>query len=900
MPTLPTGTVTFLFSDVEGSTRLLQQLGARYATALEQHQHLLRAAFVDHQGQEVDTQGDSFFVAFPRAGDALAAAAQAQRALAAHAWPEGTTLRVRMGLHTGAPLVAADRYVGLDVHRAARIAAAAHGGQVLISQATRDLAEGELPPDALLRDLGEYRLKDLYRPEHLYQFLLPDLPADFPPLKTLDRARHNLPVQLTPLVGREETVLAVVALLARPEVHLLTLTGPGGIGKTRLALQVAAESVDAFADGVYLVALGTIADPALVPGTIAQTLGLREAGSASPGEHLRTYLADKRLLLVLDNCEQVIGAGPGLVELLGGCPGVKVLATSRISLHLRGEHEYPVPALALPALPAKRTTPALDMRALTQCAAVTLFIERAQAIKPDFAMTRANAPALAAICTRLDGLPLAIELAAARVKLVPPQALLARLSSRLKLLTGGPLDLPARQQTLRNTIAWSNDLLKPAEQVLFRRLGVFAGGCTLEAAETVCAAPTGATSLALDLFDGLGSLVDESLLRQEEEAGVDETGEPRFRMLETIREFSLEQLEAGEEAEALRRAHAIYYLALAEQAAPEMRGPHEGEWFERLEREHDNFRAALSWAREQRQADLGLRLSGALAHFWFSRGYLSEGREWLESLLAQAETRDAGPVTDTVPDDVRARALYGAGNLAVWQGDFQHAIARLQQCLALAQGIGELAVASSALNRLGIAEGHIRNEFEQAAVYWEQSLALARELGDPRHIAPPLNNLGEAEFYRGNLEQAAHYYEESLALTRQAGDWAGESVMLGNLGNVARRQGDLARAETLLREALGMYWQHGDPRSSAEGLEGLAALAGAAGQGARAARLLGAAAAIRETIGAPPMPSEQVTTQAAIASAQKALGEDEWARAFAAGQGLSLDQAVEEALHPSD
>jgi predicted ATPase/class 3 adenylate cyclase len=891
MPALPTGTVTFLFSDVEGSTRLLQRLGARYAEVLGAHQRLLRQAWAAHGGVEVDTEGDAFFVAFPTATEALAAAAEATQALAAYPWPEGVALRVRIGLHTGTPLVTAERYIGLDVHRAARIAAAGHGGQVLLSEATQALALDTLPAGASLRDLGEHRLKDLQRPERLYQLVLPGLPDDFAPLKTLDRAHHNLPVQLTPLVGRAAAVRQVVELLAQEHVRLLTLTGPGGIGKTRLALQAAAEQVELFADGVYLVPLAAIADPALVLPTIAQTLGLREAGSATPEESLKGYLADRQVLLVLDNIEQVIGAGPQVVDLLAACPRIKVMATSRISLHLRGEHEYPVPALDLPAPDAGRsgTLTRPDLQALTQYAAVALFIERAQAVKPDFAVTAANAPAIAEICARLDGLPLAIELAAARIRLLPPQALLARLSSRLKLLTGGPRDLPERQQTLRNTIAWSHDLLAPDEQTLFRRLAVFTGGCTLDAVEAVCASPDGVGPIELDLLDGLDSLAAKSLLRQQG-AGDDE--EPRFGMLETIREYGLEQLRASGEAEALQRAHLAYFVGLTGQAEREMYRPAEGQWFARLEREHDNLRAALSWAREQDAIEQGLRIAGALGLFWFRHGYLTEGREWLEELLARAGGRAEGV---DIPPDVRAKALYGAGNLAVWQEDLDHAVAWLEQSLSFAQRAGDLAVAIEALNRLGLAADW-RGDVEPADTYWEQSLALARELGDPAHMPGPLNNLGEVAFYRGELERATAYYEEALAFSRQAGDRASAYIMMSNLGNVARRQGDLARAAKLHRESLAFAQQRGDLRSVAERLECLAWDLGSGGDGEHAARLLGAAAAIRQAIGAPLPPSEQAETEAAVSAARSAIGEQEWATAFAAGRSLPLDQVLREAL----
>lgn len=902
MTDLPTGTVTFLFSDIEGSTHLLQHLGAGYATALGAHQALLRAAFADYHGREVDTQGDSFFAAFPTAADALAAAAQAQRALAAHSWPAGTALRVRIGLHTGAPVLAAERYVGLDVHRAARIAAAGHGGQVLLSQATRDLAEGNLPGGARLLDLGEHQLKDLQRPEHLYQLILPDLPADFPPLKTLDRTRHNLPVQLTPLVGRAEAVGLVVELLDRGNVRLVTLTGPGGIGKTRLALQVAAELVDRFADGVYLVALGPIADPDLVVGTIAQTLGLRDLGSVAPEDSLKTYLNDKDVLLVLDNFEQVVGAGPRVMALLVACPRLTILATSRVSLHLRGEHEFAVPPLDLPArrrTRARVTMTEMDLASLTHFAAVALFIERAQAVKRDFAITSANAPAIAEICARLDGLPLAIELAAARVRLLTPQALLARLSSRLKLLTGGARDLPERQQTLRNTIAWSHDLLAPQEQALFRRLAIFAGGCTLEAAETVCAAPDDTDPLTLDVLDGLDSLAAQSLLRQQGPTGSDasddpEGGEPRFHLLETIREFGLEQLRASGEADALQQAHLVYCRALAERAAQQFFGSREAPWFALLEREHDNFRAALGWARERGDATEGLRLAGALAYFWFTYGYLSEGREWLEGLLALPRPDTAAE--DAVPAVVRARALYGAGDLALWQGDFDRAMLRLEQSLPLARAAGDRGLVVDTLNRIGVTTIQQGNS-ELATPRFEESLALARELGDVTRLLAPLNNLGEVAYIQGDLDRATTYYEEALAYSRRVGDRR-VHIMLGNLGNVARRQGNPMKAEALYRESLEFAQALGDPRSIAECLESMAMARAMAHDGGRAARLFGAASAVRDLIGAPQPPNERDDLEAALRPARATLGGEAWQVALAAGRALSLEQAIREALNP--
>src|SRR6266566_5139634 len=537
MPNLPRGTVTLLFTDIEGSTRLLQCLGERYPDVLAECRGLLRAAFHQHHGHEVDTQGDAFFVAFTRATDAISAAVDAQRALASHPWPEGAAVRVRMGLHTGEPSLTSEGYVGLDVHRAARIMSAGHGGQVLLSQTTRDLVEHALPEGAHLQDLGAHRLKDLQQPSHLFQVVIAGLPIDFPPLRTLDTQPNNLPIQPTPFIGREKEVAAVQNLLQREDVRLVTLTGPGGTGKTRLGLQVAAELSDLFADGVYFVNLAPLSDPTLVVSTIAQTLDLKETGEQPLLDRLKGYLRDKQILVLLDNFEQVVSAALQVADLLAASPKLKVIVTSREVLHVRGEQEFPVPPMAVPD-PAHLP----DMVALAQYEALALFIQRAQAVKPDFQVTPANARDIAEICVQLDGLPLAIELAAARIKLLPPKALLARLSERLAVLTSGPHDAPARQQTLRNTIAWSYNLLEAQEQRLFRRLSVFVGGCTLEAIETVCIAhETSITTMSM--LDSVASLIDKSILQQAEQ----ESEQPHLVMLETIREYGLEALTASGE-----------------------------------------------------------------------------------------------------------------------------------------------------------------------------------------------------------------------------------------------------------------------------------------------------------------------------------------------------------------
>jgi predicted ATPase/class 3 adenylate cyclase/DNA-binding CsgD family transcriptional regulator len=957
MRNLPTGTVTLLFSDIEESTHLLQQLGDRYASVLAECRSMLRAAFQEWNGYEVDTQGDAFFVAFARATDAVLAAVDVQRALASHPWPEDAAVRVRMGLHTGEPTLTPEGYVGLDVHRAARIMSAGYGGQVLLSQTTCNLVEHDLPEDESLRDLGEYRLKDLGRPRRLFQLVISDLLADFPRLRTLDTSPNNLPVQLTPFLGREQELTAVQQLLCRDDVHLLTLTGPGGTGKTRLGLQVAAELSDRFADGVFFVNLAPMSDPALVVSTIAQTLDIREGTGQPLLERLREELQQKQMLLLLDNFEQVVTAGVQVIDLLTSCSRLRALVTSREVLHVQAEHEFSVPPLELPD--PKRLP---DLAMLSHNAAVALFLQRAQATKPDFQLTNSNARAIAEICVRLDGLPLAIELAAARMKLLPPQALLARLDQRLAVLAGASRDVPARQQTLRNTIAWSYNLLDAAEQRFFRRLSVFVGGCTLQAVEAVCAILDNADE-AGQVLDGVASLVDKSLLQQTEQQGE----ELRLVMLETIRGYGLERLAVNGEMEAARQAHATYYLALAEKAEPELGGPQQALWLERLDWEHENLRAALSWWLEQGEAgqsmEMALRLGAALEQFWVIRGHHSEGRTFLERALVAREG---------VATTIQAKALGTAGRLALNQGDMDRGEALCELSLALCRELGDAAGIALSLQRLAVV-AWVRDNPAVARSLTEEALTLWKETGDKKHVAWALTWLAyiasqQGEYARGlalceeslalhrglenkigtadSLFQLAEVLyvsqsdparirsllEEGLALSREAGDKMGIAGYFRLAGQLALSQGDAATARSLTEEALSLFREIGDRQGIvlslcllarvearqgkhaaaralyeesltfpgkvdtvwiASSLEGLASVVAAQDELAWAARLWGAAEVLREAIGTPLPPVERPAYEGSVAAARSHLGEKIFAAAWAEGRTMTPEQALE-------
>jgi predicted ATPase/class 3 adenylate cyclase/DNA-binding CsgD family transcriptional regulator len=947
---VPTGTITLLFTDIEGSTLLLQHVGEQYNSVLAQCRQVLRTAFQQYHGHEVDTQGDAFFFAFARTTDAVSAAVAAQRALASHAWPDQAAVRVRMGLHTGEPRRTADGYVGLDVHLAARIMSVGHGGQVLLSQTTRHLVEHHLPDEVSLRDLGEYRLKDFPQKSHLFQLVIAGLPADFPPLGTLDAHPHNLPVQPTPLIGREREVAAVQQLLLRADVRLLTLTGPGGSGKTRLALQVAAELSDHFPDGIYFLNLAPISDAELVVPTIAQTLGVKESSTRSMVEQLQAFLQEKLLLLVLDNFEQVVSAACILSDLLARCSRLKLLVTSRALLHLSAEHEFAVPPLSLPDL---NHLP--DLVTLSQYEAVALFIARAQALKPDFQVSNASAPAVAEICTRLDGLPLAIELAATRIKLLPPPALLARLGQRLAVLTSGGRDAPARQQTLRKTIDWSYQLLDADEQRLFRRLSVFVGGCTLQAIEALCAALDTQTP-AVSVLDGAASLIDKSLLRQIEQ----EAAEPHFVMLETIREYGREALEASGEADVTHQAHAAYYLALAEAAEQAWNGPQQAVWFGRLEQAHDNLRAAMNWLLERGEAEMALRLETALWWFWYTQEHLHEG--WNE--LSRALERSEG-----VAAPLRARALWAAGSLAGSLGHVERGEALCQESLALFREIGDtqgMGDATFHLAHIAFARWDLaaaRKRFEESLVFlretgdktltaWalgalalvllyqgeyamvhplaEQAREICREVGDTTGVAMALMTLARAAFWQGELVRAQTLAEESLARASETGSTSAEALALALHGEITLAQGETTTARLLIEQSH-ILWQkvgnqgmlastrsllakvlavEGDHRASrtmyeesllrglglvdiAPTVEGLAVVVAQQGETSWAVRLLAAAAALRDSLGAPLPPVYRADYERCVAAARAQVGEQAIAVAWAEGKSMTWEQALE-------
>jgi predicted ATPase/class 3 adenylate cyclase len=822
---LPTGTVTFLFSDIEGSTRLVERLGtAEWTQVLSAHQRIIRAAIAE--GAEVKTEGDSFFVVFRQPASAVGAAVAIQRGLAVEAWPEGVEVRVRIGIHTGEGVLApTSDYVGLDVHRAARIAAAAHGGQTLLSGATAALLGSNLEDGVEVRDRGEHRLKDLSRPERLAELLVAGLPADFPPLRTLDAAPNNLPTQLTTFLGREREIEAILGLLRTN--RLLTLTGPGGTGKTRLSLEVAGRSVEDYPDGVFFVPLDAITQADFVGPTIASHVGLPDRGGSDAVARLVEHLAERRVLVVLDNFEQVVDAAPVVGQLLAGVAGLSILVTSRALLHLYGEREFPVPPLGVPD---PRRLP--ELAEVSEFEAVRLFVERAMAVRPAFRLDPENSAAVAGICHRLDGLPLAIELAAARVRILPPQSILDRLQGALDM-AGGGRDLPERQRTLRGAIAWSHDLLGDPERDLFAGLSVFVGGASLDAIETVVGDAAG------DVVEGLGALADVSLVR----AVDDIDGAPRFAMLETIREFAAERLAERGRTAKLRASHADLFCSLVDRARPTIMGSDKRRTLDRLEQEHGNLRAAFDWSVESGDTARALRMPAGLWRFWQMRGYLAEGYERVSRALAMPRVAEH--------PDLLADAHEAAGGLRYWQGRLLEARAHYEEALSLRRSLGDVAGEAEQLYNLSFTYA-FGDEPDAAASLrlTERALEGFRAVGDQHGVAKALWALANGEVSNGQPAASKRHALEALPLFEAADDrfMVAWSEYLTAVNQIVLSE-PIDEVEQRLQRALALFVEAGDVSGYVLVMDTLSYTAQVSGDMDRAARIAGGVVALEMSSG---------------------------------------------------
>jgi predicted ATPase/class 3 adenylate cyclase len=901
MAGLPTGTVTFVFTDIEGSTRLLHTLGNRYRDALEQHRTILRDAFTSHEGVEVDTQGDAFFIAFPTPQGALRAAVTAQRALASYTWPQGAELRVRMGIHTGTPEVTEQHYVGEDVHVGARICAAAWGGQILVSSATANLTSSGLG-DVTLRPLGAHALKDIDERVELSQVVTPGLREDFPSPRTTGPHPTNLPGRLPPLIGRDHDIATVTELLQEDDVSLVTLVGPGGTGKTRLALATGAELLSSFPDGVFFVDLSPLADPALVLGAIVAALGLRESPSRTLTETLSDHLASRHTLVILDNLEHLLDVAADVSALVASASSLKVLVTSREALRIEGERELPVPPLALPV---SRDEPG-DILASP---AIKLFVARAQAVRPGFTLAPEAAPDVARICRRVDGLPLAIELAAARVKVLSLPTLAARLEESLAALGSGRRDASERQRTLNGAIAWSYGLLEDDEQRLFARLGVFAGGWCLEAAEAVCARG----DLGMEVLDGLASLVDKSLVRQVER------DEARFSMLETMRSYAAERLEESGEADEIRRAHAEFFRALIEEGHPELTDADPALWLAALEVDIDNVRAAFDWC-VSRDPEVALRVAAAMWDFWDLRGHISEGRRSLREILHKT----------TKGTPARMRATQAAAVLADMQEDYEESTAYAQEALALARTFGNDAEAARALitvarvplqrgdgarasalleEAMSLAEASKKDELvvrvlvhlatvrsqegdhDVAIAISERAAQIAAGSGSRRGRMMALVGIGEDAVLACRFDDAHDALSEAMRVALEIGDTYYEAATRINLGILKLINGDLDDAQREFKCALTSAADLGSSHLVVSCLDGLAA-AGSKQDVDRSARLLAISEGLRRRIGVPRSSTEQQIYEPYIAHLRAILSARSAQQLMDAAKSMTLHEAA--------
>ena len=854
LTSLPTGTVTFLISDIQASTAAWDRNPEAMKEALARHDAIFEEAVAAQKGAIVESgrEGDSLLCVFTTAAEAVRSALDVQLGLSRERWPDGAEIAVRVALHTGEPDLRGAHYHGPVVYRAARLLATAHGGQIVVSSTTRDLVVDNLPPGVSLRDLGLHLLKDLSRAEQVFQLVDPQLPSEFPPLRSPERPRTNLPVPMTSYLGRADEFLELAGMLR--DNRLVTITGAGGLGKTRTALEVAGALLEEYPDGVWLAELGQLSDPALVPQVVATSLGVREVAGQGLIETLTAYLAERRLLLVLDNCEHLVEPCAALAEsLLGKCAQLRMLATSQVRLGVAGEVAY-------------RLVPLPE--------AAQLFVDRARLSEPRFAETAANAEVIAQLCQRLDGIPLAIELAAARVKVMSVDELLARLDDRFRVLTDSSRTALPRHQTMRATVDWGYELLSKEERSLFRRLSVFAGGFTLDAVEAVCA---GEGVDVADVMDLLARLVDKSLVAPEERSD----GASRMRLLDTLRQYGRGRLAEENDGARFARRHALYFLELAEEARHDQRGARYSSWLARLEDEHDNLRAALETALAEPD-EAALALATALLWFWDVRGYLTEGHDRLSKALNAAPGRTAG----------RARAADAAGWLSQRLGDFAAAGRHFEESISIAREIDEPLVLARALRNLSLIR-LFSGLVEEAESLVAESLSVAGEIDDEASRAGSLLVMSLVAYFANDLAAARSHAQESADLHRKLGDEKVVAFLLACLASLAIDRADHAGATAHLAESLAISRAKGDRVDLAFVLETSASLAVATGEPERALLLAGAAAALRESVAALPVPLWRMKLESSLATARRALGPRAAEEAFAAGTRMSVAEAID-------
>jgi predicted ATPase/class 3 adenylate cyclase len=869
---------TFLFTDIERSSELWETHPQAMGRALAQHDTLLRGVFADHGGHIFKTVGDAFCVAYPNTRDAVDAAIATQRALAANAWEETGPLRVRMAVHQGEAEQRDDDYFGPTLNRVARVLAVGHGGQTLLSHVAAEGVRATLPSEISLRDLGERRLKDLRQPERIFQLVVNDLPDQFPPLRSLEILPNNLPAQVTSFVGREREMAEIKRLFQA--TRLLTLTGPGGTGKTRLSLQVAADLLDQFPHGVWLVELSTVSDPELVPEAMINAVGIREVPDRSPLTTLVEALRGRHLLLVLDNCEHLVASCAQVVSaLLRACPQVNVIASSREALNIEGETIWGLAPLAMPDF--RRDEPMLDADELRQLEAVQLFLERATSVKPDFRLTAENAALVARICWRLDGLPLALELAAARVKLLPLAQILERLDDRFRLLTGGSRSALPRQQTLGALIDWSYDLLSEPERILFRRLSVFVAGRTLEMAEEVCA---GDGLDRRDIFDLLCSLADKSLLLVESPP----SGETRYTMLESIWDYADNKLLQHDEGPRFYRRHLDFFVGLAERAEPHLFGPDQKEWLEKLALEQPNLNRALRTSMEQpATVELGLRIAGALTRYWEVRRYLTEGYEQFQLLLGRTDVE--------IAPAIRAKAELGCARLSWAQDRDEEALRHYRAAQVLYEALGMKADAALMEAFLGFTERNEGNN-SQAKIHFEKARAQGEELGSERVLITALSGYSGILASEGDLTQARALKERCVAAFEAMGDRWALSATTGSLGRICSEAGDLKAARQHITNALAITLDLGNNWSVPYAIEAIADIWAQENEAPKAVRLYGAASNHRESLALAFSPTELISYRNALDRLHQAVPPEQFEEEWNLGRALGFQAAVNFAL----